>query len=172
MSAPVGQLLFRYVPGVGKVGVALTGPTGSTGSTGPTGPTGVTSIPSAFATSGQTVTLTTGPTGTNIADTSITTTQTGYIWSTTSVELKNLDNSLAHDVTLYQIVNGFTSDGMTISIAKRSNNGTYQVVTMSSRSSSQVGPGTWPIQVYAYTADTTSNVTAIHRDTFAVGHLS
>lgn len=198
-----GPPLYRYIPGVGKVGTTqagpigptgpqglaglasntgATGPTGFTGVTGPTGPTGFTgvtgptgpsfSVPSAFSTSGTASVLSTGPTGTQLASTTLTTSQTGYIWSTTSIELKNNDNSAAHDVTIYQIVNGFTSDGMTISLQKKANSGTYQVVTTSYRSATQVGPGTWPIQAYAYTADTTTEVSAIHRDTFAIGHLS
>lgn len=52
MSAGVGPLLFRYVPGVGKVGVTLDGPTG------PTGPRG---LPGTAANTGTTGF--TGPTG-------------------------------------------------------------------------------------------------------------
>jgi hypothetical protein len=128
--------------------------------------------PSTFASSEGSATLLTGPTGTQLADINITTTQTGYIWATTSVELLNMDNSSAHDVKIYQIVNGYTSDGMTTSLQKKSNSGTYQPITMSFRTPSHVGPGTWPVQVYGYTLDSTSNVTAVHRDTFAIGHLS
>ena len=61
---------------------------------------------------------------------------------------------------------------MTISLQKKANSGTYQVVTTSARTPTPIAPGTWPIQVYAYTADATTEVTAIHRDTFAMGHLS
>lgn len=174
-----GSVLFRYTPGIGRVPVVLAGPTGpqgipgtavNTGATGPTG--GVTSVPSAFSTSSVSAVLATGPTGTQLSATTITTTQTGYVWATTSVELKNLDQSSAHDVTLYQIVNGHTSDGLTISLAKKSNSGTYQVATASARTPTPIGPGTWAIETYAYTADTTTDVTAVHRDTFAVGHLS
>lgn len=200
MSLSGGALLFRYVPGVGKVAAALDGPTGpagpagtstntgatgpagpagtqgATGGPGPTGPAGVTgpagAIPSSFVTSGTTVVLTTGPTGTKIADSTITTTSTGYIWSTSSVELVNTDNSFTHNVTVYQIVDGFASDGITTSLQKKSGNATYQNVTVSTRSPTRLAPGTWPIQVYAYTSTSTAEVSATHRDTFAMGHLS
>lgn len=188
MSLMSGPPLYRYVPGVGKVATALNGPTGSTGpqgipgiasntgatgpngNTGPTGPSFV--LPSTFSTSSSTSALATGPTGTKLADTTITTSQTGYIWSTTSVELVNQDSSTSHDVVLYQIVNGFTSDGITTSIPRKSNNGTYQNITLSSRTPTPVNPGTYPVQVYGYTLNTTTNVSAIHRDTFAIAHLS
>lgn len=178
MSA--STVLFRYIPGVGKVASSIEGPTGpqgpagtssNTGATGPTGPANNTNVPSTFSTSGISATLATGPTGTKIADTTITTTQTGYIWSTSSVELVNTDNSSAHDVHIYQIVDGFTSDGITTSLQKKSNSGTYQNVTVSSRTTTTVSPGTYPIQVYAYTMSTTTEVSATHRDTFAIGHL-
>jgi hypothetical protein len=160
-----------------------TGSTGSTGPTGNTGPTGApynvtgptgnsSSVPSSFASSATGVTLSTGPTGTLLTNSTIVTTQTGYIWSTSSVELKNMDTSSAHDVSIYQIVNGYTSIPMNISLQKKSNTGTYLSATVSFRSTTQVSPGTWPIEVYAYTADSTTDVTAIHRDTFAIGHLS
>jgi hypothetical protein len=83
-----------------------------------------------------------------------------------------MDPSKDHDVTVYQIVNGHTSDGLTISIPKKTNNGTFQVATLSARTPTTIGSGTWPIETYAYTATTTTNVTAVHRDTFAIGHLS
>ena len=174
-----GPPLYRYVPGVGKVASVQVGPTGpqgiagvaaNTGATGPTGP-GAGLIPSSFTTATGSVTLSTGPTGTQLANTTITTTQTGYIWATTSVELVNQDNSAAHDVTVYQVVNGFTSDGMMTSLQKKSNSGTYQSVTLSYRTNTQIGPGTYPVQAYAYTGDTTTQVTAVHRDTFGIGHL-
>ncbi len=179
-----GPPLYRYVPGVGKVATTQNGPTGpiglqgipgtatNTGATGPTGPSPNVSLPSTFATTNSASTLATGPTGTQLADITITTTQTGYIWSTSSVELKNMDNSAAHDVYVYQVVNGFTSDGVTTSLQKKSNNGTYQQITVSYRTDSPVAAGTHPIQVYAYTLTTTSEVSATHRDTFAVAHLS
>lgn len=68
MSAPAGPLLFRYIPGVGKVGVTLDGATGPTGPQGPagtsantgaTGPTGFTGLTGA---TGPASTVT-GPTG-------------------------------------------------------------------------------------------------------------
>ena len=206
MSAP--SILYRYIPGVGKVSAAVNGPTGpqgpqgiagtssNTGATGPTGPfgtgpTGATgaastvtgptgftgptgpsaSIPSAFTSATGSTILATGPTGTQLANTSIVTTQTGYIWATSSIELLNVDNSAAHDIFVYQIVNGFTSDGTTISLQKKANSGTYQIVTVSARTPSKVAAGTYPIQVYGYTTTSTTDVTAIHRDTFAIGHL-
>lgn len=161
-----GPPLYRYIPGVGKVAVS------QNGATGPTGPSVTVSIPSTFATTNSPSTLATGPTGTQLANTTITTTQTGYVWSTSSVELKNVDNSLTHDVYVYQIVDGFTSDGITTSIPKKTNSGTYQQVTVSSRTASQIASGTHVIQVYAYTLESTTEVTAVHRDTFAIAHLS
>ena len=175
VSPLTGPPLYRYIPGVGKVGTSQNGPAGPEGPAGPTGPRGPTgasySVPSAFTTGTASVVLATGPTGTKIADTTITTTQTGYIWATTTVELVNTDQSSAHDVSMYQIVNGYTSDQVLTSIQKKSNNGTYQSVTLSYRTPTEVGPGTWPVQAYAYTSTTTNEVSATHRDTFGIGHL-
>lgn len=162
----------------GTSGYALIAQEVQTNGSGPTGPIyqlapyPSISIPSAFATTNTPSTLATGPTGTQLADTTITTTQTGYIWSTSSVELKNMDSAKEHDVYVYQIVNGFTSDGVTTTLQKKVNNGTFQQITVSSRTGSRISPGTHAIQVYAYTLDSTNNVSAIHRDSFAMGHLS
>lgn len=56
-----GPPLYRYIPGVGKVGTTQNGPTGPTGNTGPTGPTGATGP-----------TGSTGPTGLNPAGNTLT----------------------------------------------------------------------------------------------------
>ncbi len=56
-----GPPLYRYIPGVGKVGATVDGPTGARGPTGPTGPTGLAG--SAANTGATGATGATGPTG-------------------------------------------------------------------------------------------------------------
>lgn len=159
-----------------------TGPTGRTGATGPTGvagPTGATgptgpsmTIPTLFLSTSTGTTLSTGPTGTQIASSTLTVSQTGYVWAMSSVQLKNVANTTDYEVTLFMMVDGYKSDGPVISLPRKTLTGTNVNVTLSSRSANPLGPGSWVIQTYAYTNTSTTDVTAFHRDTFAIGHLS
>ena len=181
-----GPPLYRYVPGVGKVGTTQIGPigptgpqgvpgmaanTGATGFTGPTGPTGAETIPSGFtAFNSATVALSTGYTG--IASTAVTTSATGYVFGQASVQVRNQD-SVDHVVDLYLVVNGSTGNVTTEDMRKR-NAGVdgYANFSLLHRSGI-VGPGTYSTTVYARVQEpiSTSNVIVDHLDMFALGNL-
>lgn len=176
-----GSLLFRYIPGVGRVPVVLAGPTGpagppgvaaNTGATGPTGPTGALTIPSGFtAMNGATIALGTGFTG--IASTSLTTSATGYVFGQAAVQFTNPD-SVNHWVEAYLVVNGSTGNTTNENLEKRTGgtNG-YANFSLLHRSG-VVGPGTYATTLYARVRDVSSTASVLidHYDMVSLGHLS
>lgn len=192
-----GSLLFRYVPGVGRVPSVLdgpagpqglpgtaantgaTGPTGSastiTGPTGPastvTGPTGTSTIPSGFTgINGGTIPLTTGYTG--IYSVNVTTSATGYIMGQAAVQIANPD-SVNHNVHFYLVVDGSTGNTTSENIEKKTGGANGVANLNLIHRSGLVSPGTYSATLYGRVQDvsSTANVIVDHIDMFTLGNL-
>ena len=189
-----GPPLYRYIPGVGKVGTTqngatgatgpkgpqgqagtatntgATGPTGPTGRTGPTGttgpqgPTGPNTIPSGFATTNGGSIILN--TGyTGFTTTNVTNSATGYILSHAAVQIANPD-SINHWVDCYLTVNGSTGNTTSENLEKRTGGvDGYANFTLIHRSG-LVGPGSYTTTVYGRIREpiSTSNVVIDHSD--------
>jgi hypothetical protein len=193
-----GSLLFRYVPGVGRVPSVLdgpagpqgppgtaantgaTGPTGTTGftgqtgpqgPTGPLGPTGTETVPSGFGTlNGGVIALNTGYTG--ISSVNVTTSATGYIMGQAAVQIANPD-SVNHVVSFYLVVNGSTGNTTNENIEKRTGGANGVANLNLIHRSGLVSPGLYSATLYGRVQDVSSSASVVvdHIDMFALGNL-
>ena len=172
----------------GPTGVhGTTGTIGATGVTGPPGPAGVTGVQglNPFNWKGSTGPLigltgyaaSAGATGgVLIQQTTITLTQTSYIWSLANCEFSNGDPG-PNDLTVYVylIVDGTTSSTTSANIPKRidSSSPSFGSIGINQITSSSKSAGaSYPIQVYAYTVPAGTAINSTHTDLFVLGNLS
>lgn len=155
MSAPVGQLLFRYVPGVGRVSL-------------PCCPSVVT-LPSGYLTLNGSTALTTS--FAIVGTTTITISVASRVMVNMSAEVTNTDTGEEHTVSMYLTTNGDTSNTTENSILRAKNNTPSQSALSIVHRSSVLQPGTYTITIYAK-ADANSVMNLTHLDAGAIGHLS
>ncbi len=145
---------------------------------GPTGPTGPMLQPSGFTGSGElsiAVTSTGGPgssNGTLIQSKSITITQTGYIWASSTITFSNASSSTKYLISAYMTLNSSTSNvkNTTIDSYLSGSINSYSSITLSQRTYNTISPGTYTCSVYAY-VNAGTDVESVHCDTFILGHL-
>ena len=169
VTGPIYSLIKRVGP---------TGDTGSTGDTGHTGHTGPQDIPSAFSGTNQGFTgislSNSGPTGaTLISSCYIITSNTGYIWLTSSAEFSSIETKII-DIGMYVVINGISSNTTLSSIASKGSGNltSYTQLTVHQRTTSKLPPGGYTGSVYAYTIESAPTVRNTHCDTFALGNLT
>ena len=172
----------------GTTGVhGTTGTIGATGVTGPPGPAGSTGVQGLNPCNwkGSTGTLVNLPGyaasagatgGVLIQQTTITLTQTSYIWSLANCEFSNTDPG-PNDLTVYVylIVDGTTSSTTSANIPKRidATSPSFDSISLNQITSSSRSAGTsYPIEVYAYTVPAVAAVNSTHTDLFVLGNLS
>jgi hypothetical protein len=164
-----------------------TGVRGATGVTGPPGPAGSTGVQGLnpcnwIGSTGTLITLpgytaSAGATGgILIQQTTITLTQTSYIWSLANCEFSNADPG-PNDLTVYVylIVDGTTSSTTSANIPKRidATSPSFESISVNQITSSFRSPGiSYPIQVYAYIVPAVTTANSTHTDLFVLGNLS
>jgi len=156
-SAPRGGILFRYIPGTGRVAL-------------PCCPTAVPTLPSAYATLNGSTALTSS--FASIGTATITLTVASYVMVNVSAEVNNTDTGDEHTVSMYLTTNGDTSNTTDNSIIRAKNGGTPSQSALSIvHRSSILQPGTYTITVYGK-ADANSVMNLTHLDIGAIGHLT
>lgn len=185
-----GSLLFRYIPGTGRVPAVLDGPTGPQGvpgtaaNTGATGPTGFTGVigPTGLGATGAmgptgptgtgTDTIPSGFTGLNggtvtlgtgytgLYSVSVVTSATGYVMGQAAIQIANPDTN-NHWVDFYLVVNGSTGNITTENIEKKTGSvNGYANLNLVHRSGI-VAPGTWTTTLFGRVRDVSSTASVI-----------
>lgn len=156
-TAPRGSILFRYIPGVGRVAL-------------PCCPCPVATLPSGYSSLNGSTALTTNFAVVGTA--SITLTVASHVMVNLSSEINNTDAANEHTVSMYLTTNGDTSNTTDNSIVRAKNTNTPSQAALSIvHRSSVLQPGTYTITVYAK-ADANSVMNVTHLDIGAIGHLT
>jgi hypothetical protein len=156
-SAPRGSILFRYIPGVGRVAL-------------PCCPTPTPTLPSNYSTQNGSTPLTN--TFATVGTSSITLTTASHVMVFISSEINNTDTSNEHTVSMYVTTNGDTSNTTDNSIVRAKNPSTPSQASLSIvHRTSVLQPGTYTITVYGK-ADANSVMNITHLDIGSIGHLS
>ncbi len=156
-TAPRGSILFRYIPGTGRVAL-------------PCCPNPVPTLPSGYGTVSGTTALTTSFAVMGTA--TITISVASRVMVNLSAEVENVDTSNEHTVSMYLTTNGDTSNTTNNSIVRAKNGSTPSQGALSIvHRSSVLQPGTYTITVYAK-ADANSAMNVTHLDFGAIGHLT
>jgi hypothetical protein len=164
LTGPTGPIQYRQLDENG-------GPTGTLYTVAHTVPGSDAAIPSGFtgALNGgaSTVNLTNdGPTGTLVAQTSITIHTRSRLFANASVEIVALTSAI-ETVSLYLVVDGETSN---VTTATNRGNGEYSNIVLLHRTA-PIAPGTYTVAVYGY-CSTAHAVDVTHCDLFAMGNLA
>lgn len=156
-TAPSGSILFRYIPGVGRVAL-------------PCCPQSISTLPSGYRSLSGTTALTN--VFASVGTATITITTASRIMVTTVAEVSNIDTSDEHTVSMYITTNGDTSNTTDNSILRAKNGSTpsQSALTVLHRSSI-LQPGTYTITAFAK-ADANSVMNITHLDIGAIGHLT
>jgi hypothetical protein len=157
-TAPRGSILFRYVPGVGRIAIPCC-PCPSPTTTLPSGYSslnGLTALTNTFAVVGtSTITITTA----------------SHVMAFVSSEINNTNTSNEHTVSMYLTTNGDTSTTTDNSIIRAKNSSTPSQAALSIvHRSSIMQPGTYTITVFAK-ADANSVMNITHLDIGSIGNL-
>lgn len=156
-AAPRGSILFRYVPGVGRVALpccACATPT----------------LPSGFSSGTTPIALTTS--FASVGTATITLTVASRVLVNMSAEIANVDTGNEHTVSMYLTTNGDTSNTTDNSVVRAKNGSTPSQGALGMvHRSSVLQPGTYTVTAYAKAdANTVMNLT--HIDIGAIGHLT
>lgn len=156
-TAPRGSILFRYVPGVGKVAL-------------PCCPCPVPTLPSGYLSLNGSTALTSS--FAVVGTTTITLLVASRVMVNLSAEVTNTDAGDEHTVSMYLTTNGDTSNTTDNSIIRAKNGSTPSQSALSIvHRSSVLQPGTYTITIYAK-ADAGSVMNLTHLDVGAIGHLT
>ena len=157
-TAPRGSILFRYIPGTGRVAL-------------PCCPSPVPTLPSGYLTvSGSTGLSTTfASIGTG---TTITLSVASRVMVNLAAEVENTDSSSEHTVSMYVTVDSDTSNTTNNSIVRAKNGSTpSQGALAIVHRTGVLQPGTYTMRVYAK-ADANSQMNITHLDAGLIGHLT
>lgn len=156
-TAPRGSILFRYIPGVGRVAL-------------PCCPCPIPTLPSGYTSLNGSTALTTN--FSSVGTATITITVASHIMTNVSAEINNTDTGSEHTVSMYLTTNGDTSNTTDNSIVRAKNNTTPSQAALSIvHRSSILQPGTYTITVFAK-ADANSVMNLTHLDIGAIGNLT
>lgn len=156
-TAPRGSILFRYIPGTGRVAL-------------PCYPDPIPTLPSGYLTVSGSTALTTS--FAVIGTTTITLSVASRVMVNLASEVENTDASSEHTVSMYVTTNGDTSNttNNTLVRAKNGSSPSQGALAIVHRSS-VLQPGTYTVTAYAK-ADANSVMNITHMDAGVIGHLT
>lgn len=156
-TAPRGSILFRYIPGTGRVAL-------------PCCPCPTTTLPSGYLDVSETTALTTS--FASIGTTTITLSVPSRVMVNLASEVENTDSSDEHTVSMYVTVGSDTSNTTDNSIVRAKNGSTpSQGALAIVHRTGVLQPGTYTLTVYAK-ADANSAMRITHLDAGLIGHLT
>lgn len=156
-TAPRGSILFRYIPGVGRVAL-------------PCCPCPVPTLPSGYTSLNGTIALT--DVFVSVGTATITLTTPSRVMVTTVAEIINTDTGDEHTASMYITTNGDTSNTTDNSIFRAKNGSTPSQAALTVLHRSNVlQPGTYTITAFAK-ADANSVMSITHLDIGGIGHLT
>lgn len=156
-TAPRGSILFRYIPGTGRVAL-------------PCCPDTVDTLPSGYLTVSGSTGLTT--TFSVLGTTTITLSVASRVMVNLSAEVENVDASSEHTVSMYVTTNGDTSNTTNNTLVRAKNGSSPSAGALSIVHRTNVlQAGTYTMSVYAK-ADANSVMNVTHLDAGIIGHLT
>jgi len=126
-------------------------------------------IPNGFSQSSASTPLGIGIGNTIVLGTvAVTTTATGYVWASSSLEFVNTDPSNAQEINVYININGETATVNSYSIAANSSKN----ISISLKNGASLPGGTYTVQVMGYLTSGAATVNCTNQNTFAMGNMA